>query len=75
MHARAPVTPDDIAKAIFATPPAQRRAGPEARPVMPQPVVSIGRIDIEVAAPPAPAPAPRTHGFGSYARLRRGLER
>jgi hypothetical protein len=41
------------------------------------PLVSIGRIEIEIA-PPAPQPRderPRTRGFQSYARLRRGLDR
>lgn len=40
------------------------------------PSVLIGRIDIEVAPPPAaprPAPVERTRGFASYANSRRGL--
>ncbi|MFQ3665022.1 MAG: hypothetical protein SNJ79_03145 [Sphingomonadaceae bacterium] len=38
--------------------------------------VSIGRIEIVVAEPPAaPAGPERTRGFDGYARLRRGMER
>ncbi|WP_139251489.1 hypothetical protein [Kaistia soli] len=44
------------------------------------PLVSIGRITISVAPPPAsassaPTGPPRSHGFSAYARLRGGYER
>lgn len=44
----------------------------------PEPVVSIGRIEIEVVPPRAPEPRaepPRTRGFVAYDRVRRGLDR
>ncbi len=77
-----PMTLEEIADTILSTPPARPPVRPtsasaasaaaEARPV-----VTIGRIDIQVAEPVPPraaAPA-RTRGFQAYARLRRGLER
>jgi hypothetical protein len=81
-----PMMLEEIADTIFSTPPAR----PPVRPTSASaasaasaaaeagPVVTIGRIDIQVAepAPPQRAAAPaRTRGFQAYARLRRGLER
>lgn len=78
-----PMMLEEIADTISSTPPAR----PPVRPTSASaasaaaeagPVVTIGRIDIQVAepAPPQRAPAPaRTRGFQAYARLRRGLER
>ncbi|MGL4961300.1 MAG: hypothetical protein ACRC67_08700 [Inquilinus sp.] len=77
-----PMTLEEIADTILSTPPAR----PPVRPTSASaasaaaeagPVVTIGRIDIQVAEPVPPraaAPA-RTRGFQAYARLRRGLER
>ncbi|MDP9422438.1 MAG: hypothetical protein M3Q19_06330 [Pseudomonadota bacterium] len=39
------------------------------------PLVTIGRIDIEVAAPPAGEATPRASGFDSYSRIRSGYDR
>lgn len=62
---------------VIAGPAAARRV---AAPAMPDreggPLVSIGRITISVAPPPAAPPGPaRSHGFDAYARLRGGYER
>jgi len=62
---------------VVGGPAAARRAD---APVVPNaddgPLVSIGRITISVAPPPAPPTGrPRSHGFSAYARLRGGYER
>lgn len=58
------------------SPPTPRAADLPAASATPPAPVSIGRIDISVAPPPAASSgAPRTQGFASYAGLRRGLER
>jgi hypothetical protein len=70
-----------IARPEPGEPPASSRreapAGPEARASGVS--VSIGRIEIEVAPPPAPVAArpriERTRGFAGYARARRGQPR
>lgn len=81
---RAPsMTLEEIADAIFPAPPARVPVRPPladaaSAAARPDPVVTIGRIDIQLAepAPPPRAAAPsRTRGFQAYARLRRGLER
>lgn len=70
--------PDDP---VFApVPPFDRREAasrPDPAAAAPMPPVSIGRINITVAPPPAPrSEGPtRTRGFQSYAGLRRGLVR
>lgn len=60
-----------------AGPAAARRSGAPAMPDADSgPLVSIGRITISVAPPPAaPAGPVRSHGFDAYARLRGGYER
>lgn len=47
---------------------------PQSSALQPAATVTIGRIDIRVAPPPAAAPA-RSRGFVDYAGVRRGLER
>lgn len=61
--------------------PRQQAADRAAAPAEPRIEVHIGRIDVEIAAPPAPAPAAaapvreRPRGFDAYARLRAYGER
>ena len=61
--------------------PRQQAADRAAAPAEPRIEVRIGRIDVEIAAPPAAAPAAaatvreRPRGFDAYARLRAYGER
>jgi hypothetical protein len=81
---RREAAPDPATPVARVAPPPRTDARERARPPSvggpPSAItVSIGRIDVEVAAPPAPVatrPGPeRTRGFDAYAGARRGRPR